>query len=293
METDHALLAQKFRNIAARNFLSETFRDRGLANARFTDQHRIVFRATAKHLDHALDFITATNHRIELALFRQLGQIAAERAQRWSFDILLRGRLAFFRFRRCEVWIELFQNFIAGPFDVDLETLEHARGDAFAFAKESEQDVFGANVGMIKRFRFLARESQNFFHARRVRNVADNFRFRSGADLFLDFHAYGFEIESHLLKDVDRNALAELDQSEQKMLGPDVVVIETIGLFACKLEDLLSAGREIIHWSVGVGSEPLPASFASLLISGLGSTFKRVRIIWARRWSRSSALSFC
>src|SRR5438105_264287 len=146
---------------------------------------------------------------------------------------------------------------------------------------------------MIERLRFLAGERENFLHSRRVRNVADDFCLRTRADLFLHFHPHSLEIESHFFENVDRNALAELDQPEQKMLGADVIVIETVGLFASELENLLGAGREIIHCSVGVGSEPLPAPFASLLISGLGNTFKRVRIISARRWSRSSALSFC
>src|SRR6516162_1584052 len=146
---------------------------------------------------------------------------------------------------------------------------------------------------MIEGFRFLAGERQNFLHARGIRNVADDFCFWPGANLFLDLHPHGLEIESHFLENIDRDALAELDQSQQKMLGADVIVIETISLFASKLENLLSAGSEIIHCSVGVGSEPSPASFTSLLISGLGSTFKRVRIIWARRWSRSSAFNFC
>ncbi len=36
-----------------------------------------------------------------------------------------------------------------------------------------------------------------------------------GADLLLDFHPHGLEIETHLLKDVDGNALPQLDQAEQ------------------------------------------------------------------------------
>src|SRR6266481_384309 len=117
--------------------------------------------------------------------------------------------------------------------------------------------------------------------------------FRTGAHLFLDLHAHGLEIESHFLENVDRDTLAELDQSEQKMLGTDIVVIEAVSLFASKLQDLLGARSKIVHCSDDAVLEPLPESAASLLISGLGSTFKRARIIWARRWSRSSAFSFC
>ena len=146
-----------------------------------------------------------------------------------------------------------------------------------------EQNVFGADVGMIQRLGFLAGQRQNFFHPRRVRNVADHLRFRTGADLFLDFHPDGLEIEPHLLQNIDGHALAELDQTKQKMLGADVIVIEPVGFFAGERQDLLGARSKIIHCSMAEAVAPLPDSFASLLISGLGKTFKRSRIICARR----------
>ena len=107
--------------------------------------------------------------------------------------------------------------------------------------------MLGADVRMIERLGFLPRERENFFHARRVGNVPDHFCFRAGADLLLDFHPHRFEIETHLLEDVDGNALAKLDQAEQEMLGPDVIVVEAVGFFASERQDLLGARREIIH----------------------------------------------
>ena len=152
------------------------------------------------------------------------------------------------RFGRREIRIELLQNFVARPLDIDFETLQNARGDAFAFAQKAEQNVLGADVGMIERLRFLAGERENLLHARRVGNVADHLGFRAGADLFLDFHPHRLEIESHLLQDVDGNALPELDQPEQQMLGPDVIVIEAVGFLASERQDLLGARRKIIHY---------------------------------------------
>ena len=99
----------------------------------------------------------------------------------------------------------------------------------------------------MRRFAFLAREREHFLHARRVGDVADHLGLRAGADLFLDFHADGLEIEPHLLEHVDRDALAELDQPEQEMLGADVIVVEAIRFLAGEREDLLRPGSEIIH----------------------------------------------
>ena len=189
--------------------------------------------------------------RIELALLRQLRQVAAEGTERRRFDVLLRrlARRAQFRivFRWSKIRIELFQDLVARPLDIDFETLQDARGDAFAFTQKPEQDVLGADVGMIERFGFLAREREDFLHPRRVGNVADHLGFRAGADLLLDFHPHGLEIEPHLLEDVHRHALAELDQAEQQMLGADVIVIEAVGFFAGERQNLLGPRCEIIH----------------------------------------------
>ena len=101
---------------------------------------------------------------------------------------------------------------------------------------------------MIERARLLAREREDLFHPRSVGNVADHLRFRAGADLLLDFHPNRFEVEPHLLQNVDGDALPELDQPEQEMLGPDVIMIEAIRFFAGEREDLLRPRCKIIHY---------------------------------------------
>ena len=51
------------------------------------DQDRIVFRPARKHLHHAPDFVIASDDRIDLALPRQLGQIAPVFLQRLIFSL--------------------------------------------------------------------------------------------------------------------------------------------------------------------------------------------------------------
>jgi hypothetical protein len=53
----------------------QTFRDRGLADARFADQNRIVLRPAGKNLNGAADLVIPPNHRVKLAFARILGQI--------------------------------------------------------------------------------------------------------------------------------------------------------------------------------------------------------------------------
>ncbi len=89
VEGDDFLVAQEFRHVAVRDLLRETFDDRGLADAGFADEHRIVLRAAAEHLNDALDFVVPADHRIDFAFLREFGEVAAKGAQRRRLDVLL------------------------------------------------------------------------------------------------------------------------------------------------------------------------------------------------------------
>jgi len=100
----------------------------------------LFFCAAAKDLDHALDFVHASNHRIEFALLGQFGQIATEGAQRRRLHVLLRRTFSSARgfllgFRRRKVRVELLKNFVSRPLDIDFEALQDASRDAFTFTQ--------------------------------------------------------------------------------------------------------------------------------------------------------------
>src|SRR6266404_9890339 len=71
-----------------------------------------------------------------------------------------------------------------------------------------------------------------------------------GADMLLHFHANRLEIEPHILQHIDCYALSEFDQSEQQVFSSHVIVVEPLGLLACKRQDLLGAWRKITHHCV-------------------------------------------
>ena len=162
-------------------------------------------------------------------------------------------RLLALGFAGGEIGIEFLEDFVAGPLDVDFEGLQHARGDAVAFAQQAEQDVLGADIAVIERLGFLARQGEDFLHARGVGDVARHLGVGAGADLLFHLDADGFEVEAELLQHVDRDALAELDQAEEQMLRAHVIVVEAVGLLAGEGEDLLGAGGEIIHVFLFIG----------------------------------------
>ena len=71
VSTEHLLLA------IIEDAAGQAFHDRGLADARLADEHRVVLRAARQHLDDAADLLVAPDHRIELASPRQLREVAA------------------------------------------------------------------------------------------------------------------------------------------------------------------------------------------------------------------------
>ena len=78
IKSEDALVGQERRDFAVRDALGQTFHDGGLAHAGLADQHRIVFGAAAKNLNHALELAFAPHQRIELVVHGGLGQVAGK-----------------------------------------------------------------------------------------------------------------------------------------------------------------------------------------------------------------------
>ena len=194
----------------------------------------------------------------KLSLVRHLRQIAAERRQSRVLRVARRGGwlgrayipvLGFGRqFRiRVVVRIKLFQDLDPRLIQIDVQVFQHARGDTLALAKEAQQNMFRAHVGMVQRAGLTTGQRQHFLDARGKRHVAHGFGFGADADCFFDFQPDRFKVHAHFLENVDGNPLAERDEPEQNMLGSHVPVVEPIRLLAGQLKNLLRSGCKIVH----------------------------------------------
>ena len=76
IEREQAAVAQRFRHVAVDDAAGEALGDRGLADARLADQHRVVLGPARQHLDDPANLLVAADHRVELAGARGLGQVA-------------------------------------------------------------------------------------------------------------------------------------------------------------------------------------------------------------------------
>ena len=95
VERENAFVTQALGDFAVDDALRETFDDGGLADPRLTNQHRVVFGAPLKDLNGAAYFVIATDHWIELANARTLGQVDAVFFQRFTlaFSVGIAHRL--------------------------------------------------------------------------------------------------------------------------------------------------------------------------------------------------------
>ena len=77
VEGDQPLVLQRLRHVAGDDALGQALDDGGLAHARLADEHGVVLGAAGEDLDHAAHLVVAADDGIELALARQLGEVAA------------------------------------------------------------------------------------------------------------------------------------------------------------------------------------------------------------------------
>jgi hypothetical protein len=85
MMGENALVGQERRHVAIGDLLRQAFDDGRLPHARLADQHRIILGAAAQDLNHTIQFAVAAHQRVEMAVGRGLGQVAAEFGKQRAF----------------------------------------------------------------------------------------------------------------------------------------------------------------------------------------------------------------
>ena len=84
IQRQHALLFQTFGYFTVDDALGQALDDGGFTYTRFANQHRVVLGATLQHLNRTADFVIATDHRVELAVQRALGEVQCVLIQRFT-----------------------------------------------------------------------------------------------------------------------------------------------------------------------------------------------------------------
>ncbi len=119
---------------------------------------------------------------------------------------------------------------VADLLGVSVEVEQDARGDALVLAHQAEQDVLGADVVVAQAQRLAQRQLQHLLGARRERDLAGG-DLLAGADDAHDLRAHALDRDVERLEHAGRKALLFAQQTEQDVLGADVVVLERPRLF--------------------------------------------------------------
>ena len=147
IERHEPLVLETLGHVAVHDALRESFHDGGLADARLADEHRVVLGATRQHLHHASDFFVATNHRIEFALSRGLGEIARESLQ----SLVLRLRTLVGHAVRSANRLERLEKRVA----IGANGLEDLVALGAAHRRKRHEHVLGRDVLVFERLGFL------------------------------------------------------------------------------------------------------------------------------------------
>src|SRR2546430_2502101 len=235
VERQHALVLQGLGHVAQVDLLGEAFRDCGLADARLTDQRRVVLGPAAEDLDHALDLLLATDDRVELVATRELREVAAELVEQRRLRRLLRRGLG----------LGLGARVVQQPFDlsadlfqVRAQIFEHVRGDTLAFDEQAEQEVLRTDVVVTHAPRLFEGDLDDLLHARRRDDLLDDdplvpteHRLDRLADL-ADLHA-------KVVQNLGGKAFTLAEQSQEKVLCADIAVVRSFCFFLGERQNFL------------------------------------------------------
>ena len=138
VQREDGAVFQAVRHVAANNALRKPLGDGRLADARFADQHRVVFRFAGKNTDGVSDFGIAADHRIELVLTGKLDQILTVFFQR----VIRRFRVFAGHARTAANGLQRLQKFRLG----DIQRGKQRANRAVRFFKQTEEEVLDGNI---------------------------------------------------------------------------------------------------------------------------------------------------
>jgi hypothetical protein len=244
-------------HVAVDDDLGQALDDRGLAHAGLAEQHGVVLGAAAEDLDDALDLVGAADDRVEPAFAASSVRSRPKLSSAGVLLLPLPCRRRRSRARRLAAvsrspdgaGAEQVQDLLADLFELEAEVHEHLRGDAVVLTQQAEQQVLGADIVVVEVARLFDGVLDDLLGAGRLGQLAHRDHLGAGLDELLDLEADLAQVDIEVLEDVGPDAGAFLDQPEQDVLGPDVLVVEPLGFLVGQGHDLACAIGEAFEHS--------------------------------------------
>ena len=127
--------------------------------------------------------------------------------------------------------------------EVGTELDQDLCSDTLTLADEAEEDVLGADVGVAELQPLAQRVFEDLLGPRREGDVPRR-RLLALADDLGELFAHRVERDAEVLPRLGGPALTLVDETEEAVLGADVVVVEHPRLFLREPDHLRSPGRE-------------------------------------------------
>ncbi len=131
-----------------------------------------------------------------------------------------------------------------GGQEVGAKTPENLPADAFFLTKETEQQMFAADVVMTEQPGFFNPVLDDFLDPRAERNFPEGHRCAPAREIPLDFESNLLGGEPHFLEDHQRNPIRLAKDGQHQVLGAQVIVLMALGFFTCQDDDLATLVRE-------------------------------------------------
>ena len=224
IERNQTLILEVFRYVAGDDLLCQAFGNRRLADARVTDQSRIVLGAAGQNLDDAIDLVLTADDRVQLTFASGLGQVLAVLFNGLSCiavraacrTLLCHGDIFFGAADRLQQGgVQLLH--------VDTQRVQYAQRDVLTFADKAEQQVLGAHIADTQ---LAGRHDGQFYDLLGARGQALR-GVLVGCALAGHFFDLGFDLFGGHAKFSQRfpgDAAVFLGKAGQQMLGTNIAV---------------------------------------------------------------------
>ena len=230
------------------------FHDRGLADARFADQHRIVFGAAGEHLDGAPDLLVAADHRIDLAVAGGLSEITRVFFQR-VIAAFSRAGIGGAALAQCiDRRVEILRGHTRGG--------QYASRLAVLLEREREQQPFDRDIAVARLFRDLLRLIENPRQSRSQIDLASaaTGNFGKLGERRLDSRKRLARSAAGAIDQAAGQTLGVIEQNLEQVLGRELLVALAQGQRLSRLNK--PAGAVGIFLEIHVSSLGLPVARA-------------------------------
>ena len=243
IQRHYALVFKLCRCLPLRNAHRQALRDGGLADARLPDEHRVILAAAREDLYRAAYLLRPPDDGVEGSACGEVGQVAAVLVEH------ARVRAAYRAARRARLRLAAEVGISEHGHDVGVDIIEVAAGlaqngggSAVALTQQTEQQVLGADVALLKAARLLRGALHRALCP--FGQPLARLCWTADAAAAYDDAAQPLAVKPLRAQNARAEAVLLRDDAEQQMLGADIAVTQLTRRCACVFDGKLCPLRE-------------------------------------------------